>query len=58
MGKHGEELLAAAAKYSVTDLEPTCEEYLCSTINSGNVAGLLYISDLYRAKRLKWHSLQ
>lgn len=54
---HSEPLLAAACKYQVPGLEALCENHLCSTLSVHNVAGVLYLSDLYCAHQLKARAL-
>lgn len=58
METYGELLLAAAYKYHVTGLETLCENHLCSTLSVENVLNVLYLADLYEAKRLKNRALQ
>ena len=58
MEQHGELLLAAACKYQVTGLESLCEEHLCATLSVENVVNVLFLADLYEARRLKYRALQ
>ena len=51
------ELLAAAEKYNLDVLKNICEDYLCSTLEIGNVVDNLVLGDYHRASKLRKMSM-
>jgi speckle-type POZ protein len=51
--KHRLSLLAAANKYSISDIKDCCEESLLEDINSSNVLERLHVAWLYQLQKLK-----
>jgi len=48
-----DDLLAAADKYALDRLKVMCEEALCSSLSTDNVADVLILADLHSADQLK-----